>query len=475
MIQDNQKQLNRLRIVLDLIVIAFSYFLTYLLFFYVFPKTSAIGGSFSLYVTSKDYTFACLYIVPLHLIIYSLLHLYRPMRTTGRRIEAFRILIGNLLSVALVVLFFWLFIKTYGIHFSRMFLFEFGFINTFLIILERNILRNIIVVLRSRGFNQKNVLIIGYSDVGERFMQSILDNKRWGYHVYGVLDDETPVGTKFLDFEVTGTISELPEILSKNEVDEVFITLPLGAYNKLARIVSVTDKSGVVTKFIPDYSNLMSNRPYTEDLAGLPVVYIRKVPLDDMWNAFMKRTGDILISFLCLILFSPIFLLTALLVKLTSKGPIFYKQERIGRHNHSFYMYKFRSMVVQDEAKEKTEWTKKGDARVTKFGSFIRKTSIDELPQLWNVLIGQMSLIGPRPERPQFVEKFKEEIPHYMIKHLVRPGMTGWAQVNGLRGDTSIEKRIEKDIYYIENWSAGLDIKILVLTLFKGFINKNAY
>ena len=208
---------------------------------------------------------------------------------------------------------------------------------------------------------------------------------------------------------------------------------------------------------------------------GLPVIYVRQVPLNDILNAFMKRTVDIFGSLFAIILFSPVMLVTAILVKLSSPGPVIFKQERVGLHNKPFMMYKFRSMGVQRDEDEKEEWTKKNDPRVTGVGKVIRKTSIDELPQLFNVLTGSMSLIGPRPERPQFVEKFKEEIPRYMVKHQVRPGMTGWAQVNGLRGDTSIRDRIDHDIYYIENWSLGLDFKILFLTFFKGFINKNAY
>jgi exopolysaccharide biosynthesis polyprenyl glycosylphosphotransferase len=184
---------------------------------------------------------------------------------------------------------------------------------------------------------------------------------------------------------------------------------------------------------------------------------------------------DIVGSIICIVIFSPVMLLSAILVKITSSGPLIFKQERVGLHNEKFMMYKFRTMYVQTEEEEKKGWTQKNDPRVTKVGGFLRKTSLDEFPQLFNVLKGDMSLVGPRPERPQYVEKFREEIPRYMIKHQVRPGMTGWAQVNGYRGDTSIRKRIEHDLYYIENWTLGLDIKILFLTVFKGFINKNAY
>jgi len=205
------------------------------------------------------------------------------------------------------------------------------------------------------------------------------------------------------------------------------------------------------------------------------VINIRYVPLSNTFNAMLKRIVDIFGAFVAIILFSPVMLFSCIMIKLTSPGPLIYRQTRVGLHNKPFEMYKFRSMEVQTEEKEKKAWTVKNDPRVTGFGKFMRHTSIDELPQLFNILKGDMSLVGPRPERPFFVEKFREEIPRYMVKHQVRPGLTGWAQVNGYRGDTSIRKRIDCDLYYIENWTLGLDFKILFLTFFKGFVNKNAY
>ena len=239
--------------------------------------------------------------------------------------------------------------------------------------------------------------------------------------------------------------------------------------------MALCEKSGVHTKFIPDYNKIIPTKPYTEDILGLPVINIRYVPLNNTFNALVKRSMDIVGSIVGIIVTSPLMLLMCLIIKLTSPGPLIYKQERVGLHNQTFWMYKFRSMEVQPESEEKKAWTVKNDPRVTSIGKFMRHTSIDELPQLFNILKGNMSLVGPRPERPFFVEKFREEIPRYMVKHQVRPGLTGWAQVNGYRGDTSIRKRIECDLYYIENWSIGLDIKIIFLTFFKGFINKNAY
>ena len=235
------------------------------------------------------------------------------------------------------------------------------------------------------------------------------------------------------------------------------------------------EKSGVHTKFIPDYNKIIPTKPYTEDILGLPVINIRYVPLSNTFNAMVKRVMDIFGSIAAIIVSSPVMALMCILIKITSPGPLIYKQERVGLHNKTFWMYKFRSMEIQPEAEEKKAWTVKNDPRVTGIGKFMRRTSIDELPQLFNILKGDMSLVGPRPERPFFVEKFREEIPRYMVKHQVRPGLTGWAQVNGYRGDTSIRKRIDCDLYYIENWSIGFDIKILFLTIFNGFINKNAY
>ncbi len=291
----------------------------------------------------------------------------------------------------------------------------------------------------------------------------------------GILDDRVPVGAVYKGVRVIGEIDTLSAMLPENELDEIGITLSLSDYDRLESIVNICEKSGVHTKFIPDYNSVIPSRPYLEDMDGLAVVNIRRVPLTNLVNRVLKRIVDMIGASIAIILFSPVMLIAAVGVKTTSKGPLIFKQERVGLHNRPFQMYKFRSMEVQPAEEEKKGWTKKNDPRVTKIGKLLRKTSIDELPQFFNVLKGDMSLVGPRPERPLFVEKFKEEIPRYMIKHQVRPGITGWAQVSGYRGDTSIRKRIEYDLYYIENWSMTFDIKILFLTFFKGFISKNAY
>ena len=289
------------------------------------------------------------------------------------------------------------------------------------------------------------------------------------------MDDNAGPEENYKGISVIGRIDSLKEYLDSNNFDEIAITLKIDEYSKLRDIVNICEKTGVHTQFIPDYNNIIPTRPYTEDLMGMPVINIRYVPLSNTFYSLIKRVMDVIISLTGILITSPLMVCIAVIIKTTSKGPLIYKQERVGLHNKSFMMYKFRSMRVQEAGEEKKAWTTKNDPRVTAVGKFIRRTSIDELPQLFNILKGDMSVVGPRPERPFFVEKFKEEIPRYMIKHQVRPGLTGWAQVNGYRGDTSIKKRIEYDLFYIENWTLGFDIKIMFLTIFKGLINKNAY
>ena len=300
--------------------------------------------------------------------------------------------------------------------------------------------------------------MIGYSRAAEGYIDRIKAYPQWGYHVVGILDDNVEAGTKYRGIEVIGKIEELERVIDANDLDEIVITLSIEEYGKLEKIVAKCEKCGIHTKFIPDYNNIIPTRAYIEDVQGLPVINIRRVPLSGLFNRFIKRFADIVLAVLALIVFSPIMLIVAVLVKTTS-----------------FKMYKFRSMIDSCDGSDKKKWTTQDDPRVTKVGKFIRKTSLDELPQFVNVIKGDMSIVGPRPERPYYVDKFKEEIPRYMIKHQVRPGITGWAQVNGYRGDTSIYKRIECDLYYIENWTVLFDIKILFFTVFKGFINKNAY
>ena len=413
-----------------------------------------------------------MFLLPGYLVIYGLSGLYKPRRGHSR----IRV-IGNLIEANLLGIFYFAFLifiqKEHDI--SRWFYLIFGALNLTFGLALRYVISKVLRTIRKRGKNLKHVLLVGYSRAAEGFIDRIKQNPEWGYWIHGILDDNAVLDTDYKGIKVVGSILDLGQIIEENDYDEIVITLGLSEYEKLESIVNVCEKTGVHTKFVPDYNNMVSTVPYIEDLYGLPVINIRNVPLTNTINLFIKRTMDIVLGFIALLLgFIPM-LVIAVVIKCTSKGPVIFSQVRVGKHGREFKMFKFRSMYLEDPEKEKDEWTTKGDKRVTPIGRFIRKTSLDELPQLFNVLGGSMSLVGPRPERPQFVEKFREEVPRYMVKHQVRPGMTGWAQIKGYRGDTSIKKRIEYDLYYIENWSVGLDIKILFLTIFKGFINKNAY
>lgn len=470
MIKSNQKRLNRMHVVLDALVIAEAYILSW--FVTIKSGWFDTGGV----LPDWFYMGALLVLVPLYLLLYTIFQLFIPKRVQGRRQEFANICKANLIGFLISGLLLYLTGKNpYLREFSRKLVIVFCAVNVTAETIERNLIRIFLRSMRAKGYNQKHILLIGYSRAAENYIDRVLANPEWGYQIHGILDDHKARGSEYRGIKVIGPISNLRNILNLNFMDEIAITLCIREYGILEDLVAECEKSGVHTKFIPDYNNIIPTRPYTEDLQGLPVINIRRVPLSDPLNAMMKRAVDIFGALVALILFSPIMLVTAILIKLTAPGPLIYCQERVGLHNRPFKMYKFRSMEVQDPKKEKNQWTSPHDPRVTPIGRFIRKTSIDEMPQLFNVLFGDMSLVGPRPERPFFVEKFKEEIPRYMIKHQVRPGMTGWAQVNGLRGDTSITKRIEHDLYYIENWTLGFDFKILFLTFFKGFINKNAY
>ena len=468
MIKENQKRLNRLHILLDALVIFTSYLIAYLIMYY---NDDAI-----LALSAQVYFSALIIIIPGFLILYEFFELYTPKRISGRRSEIANIFKANSIGFLIFTLTLYLGGKNMNMHhFSRRLVIIFYILTNVLMVFERSFIRSFLMSIRTKGYNQKHVLLIGYSRAAEGYIDRVKQNPEWGYNIRGILDDHKERGYCYNGVKVIGTIANLHMILEMNVLDEIAITLSIKEYEHLEAIVNDCEKSGVHTKFIPDYNNFIPTIPYIEDLQGLPVINIRHVPLTELHNAYIKRIVDIFGALFGIILFSPVMLITAILVKLTDGGPIIYSQERVGLHNKPFKMYKFRSMAVQKPSEEKSKWTTKNDPRVTAVGRFIRKTSIDETPQFFNVLKGNMSLVGPRPERPFYVEKFREEIPHYMIKHQVRPGLTGWAQVNGFRGDTSIQRRIDHDLYYIENWTLGFDFKIMFLTIFKGFINKNAY
>ncbi|MBO4456767.1 MAG: undecaprenyl-phosphate glucose phosphotransferase [Butyrivibrio sp.] len=486
MIKDNQVHLNRAHVILDGLIVAGSYIASYFIWFYYvynFRLNAEKRGITTLenYLLDgknvgklpfTEYAMALSFLVPAYLFLYYMAHLYTSRRTLKLWEEFVDIFQANVMGVV------GFFVVLYASHqndLSRGMIAIFVFLNTFLTTLAHGLLRNFLRFIRQKGYNIKHILLVGYSRAAEGYISRILDNPQWGYQIVGVLDNLVPIGTSYHGVEVVGKIDQLDDYLQNSNYDEITITLPLDDYDLLEKLVAKCENSGVHTKFIPDYSSLFPSNPFTEDVQGLPVINIRYVPLTNSVNRLAKRMMDIVGSFFGIIIFAIPMIVIAILVKKSSKGPVIFKQERIGLGGKPFMMYKFRTMELQSESDEKKGWTTKNDPRVTGIGKFLRRTSLDEIPQLFNIFVGQMSLVGPRPERPQFVEKFKEQIPRYMVKHQVRPGLTGWAQINGYRGDTSIRKRIDYDIYYIENWSIAFDIRIIVGTFRHGFVNKNAY
>ncbi|MFH1729885.1 MAG: undecaprenyl-phosphate glucose phosphotransferase [Pseudomonadota bacterium] len=336
----------------------------------------------------------------------------------------------------------------------------------------RTCLRLLLQHLRKKGLNTRHVLIIGSGDMGRKLLEKIQKNSWMGLKVVGFLDDKYKLNQKINNVPVIGKIEQVKDILKVYNIDQIFISLPLGAYKKVDYIMKKLHDELVTIRLVPQISYMISAA--VENIEGIPIITLVENPTLG-FDAVSKRIFDICFSFFVLILISPIMLIIALLVMLTSRGPIFYKQERMGLDGRVFGMLKYRSMSVGAEKGIGAVWAIKDDPRTTKIGAFLRKTSLDELPQFINVLKGDMSIVGPRPERPPLIDKFKKEIPMYMWRHKIKTGITGWAQVNGWRGNTSLSKRIECDLYYIENWSFLFDIKIIFLTVFKGFVNKNAY
>lgn len=459
MIRENQKILNTAQILIDILIFTFSmsdaYYIRFL--FYTGPRIQ-IDFYFKISIIA----------IPIYLLIYNYFQLYESYRAKRLLLEIGRIIRSNMLGVILIIILSFLFKE---VDISRMVILLFGVINTCLMILIRVILRKGLRSLRSKGYNIKRLLIVGYNDLALSFVQKIVANRNLGYFIAGYLNDinhENDVKTFKNPIPYKGSLDDLEKVLAADGIDEVMVALEYDQYDRLTDIIQICEKSGTKINVIPFYTKYLPAKPYIDEIEGLPVINIRHIPLDNLLNNWLKRLFDLFSALFLITILSPFLLITAICVKATSPGPILYKQERVGLNKKNFMMYKFRSMRVAADDSDKTAWTTKGDPRKTKFGSFMRKYNIDELPQLFNILNGTMSLVGPRPEIPYHVYNFKEEIPLYMVKHQVRPGLTGWAQVNGFRGDTSIKGRIEHDLFYIENWSILLDIKILIMTVFKG-------
>lgn len=326
--------------------------------------------------------------------------------------------------------------------------------------------------LRRRGYNTSLCLIVGVGRLGRKTAMAIHHASWMGFKNVGFVDDEA--NPLYNDLDRLGSFEDLPALIEKYGVSHVFIALPLSRYHDVRRVFATLSQSMVDIRLVADAPALAGLSFTMSNLDGLPLVGLRESPHFGL-NIFVKRVLDVVVSLLAIIMLSPVFLLISLVIKLTSPGPILFRQERCGLNGEKFQMMKFRSMKVNAESGTGAVFAKKDDDRKTWFGNFLRKTSLDELPQLFNVLWGDMSLVGPRPERPEFIEKFRKTLPNYMARHAVKAGMTGWAQVNGWRGNTSLRKRLEHDLYYITHWTPWLDIRILWLTIFRGFVHPNAY
>ena len=454
MIKENQNLLNRLNVLSDAVI-------TYLMIPVAFWLRFSVMHNGVVNVSLQRFLLLGILFVAVQEFTFLAFGLYRPYRRTRFRRQLEQFLKASLLNFVLLLS--WLFV-IHENNYSRQMLFFFFILSVGLLAAKRIVLWMVLRHYRSKGYNLKHVVIVGKGKLAAEYMQKIREAKELGYHAYGYLASEPdPV---MEDLQWLGDYSQLESVLEKKKPDEVISAVETDDFDCTPQIIAACEKTGCKLSIIPFYADYMSAQPQFDDLEGIPLLNIRRIPLDNLANAFVKRTMDIIGSALILIIFSPLMLFCAIGVKLSSPGPIIFRQERVGRNKKTFNMYKFRSMRVNTE--QDTAWSKKTDSRKTKFGSFIRKYSLDEFPQFWNVLKGDMSLVGPRPEIPFYVDKFKDEVPRYMLKHLVRPGITGWAQVNGLRGDTSIVKRIRYDIYYIENWSLLFDLKILFLTVFGG-------
>ena len=376
--------------------------------------------------------------------------------------------------LVLFLLFAFAFTTQSGIKYSRGWIGIWATLGWVILVIDRIILRAGLRWLRSHGFNQRHIVIVGSNTLGGEVVRRLVNSPWMGLQVaiFFCTEAHLPKMKGYHVPVVEGTAYIADYVVSKG-IDQVWIALPFKDEDKVRSLLHDLRHSTVDIRYVPDLFGFRMMNYSVSEVAGLPVMDISVSPMDGT-NRLYKALEDRLLALLILLLISPLMLFLAIGVKLSSPGAVFYRQERVGWNGKTFMMFKFRSMPENVE-RSGVQWGGSKHKQVTPFGAFIRKTSLDELPQFINVLKGDMSIVGPRPERPMFVEKFKDEIPDYMKKHLVKAGITGWAQINGWRGDTDLTKRIEHDLYYIENWSVWFDLRIILLTVFKGFINKNAY
>lgn len=459
MIRKNQEFLNRINIILDMLLVILSYMLATWLRLDIFDGDSANMAGISI----KTLLLALIYSLMLFFIL-SMFGFYNTTRTRPLiwkvRIIVFSVTISTLISTTVFFVF-------RLIDFSRGVIIVFYTATILLLSAKYAFMRLVLRRFRGKGFNLKHVVIIGTGNLAQQYRKDIEAEPQLGFHIKGFIGNRNLLTE---DEPWLGDFADIDDQLSTTDISEVVIALGPEEYAKLWTIIPACEHNGVKYSVIPFYNDIIPTNPTIETIGRSKLINMRTNRLENLGWAILKRGFDFIASGLGLLVLSPFLLLIAIGVKCSSPGPILFKQRRVGYNKKEFKMLKFRSMRKNDE--EDTAWTKDEDPRRTKFGAFLRKTSLDELPQLINVLKGDMSLVGPRPELPHFVEQFKDTIPFYMVKHQVKPGMTGWAQVSGYRGDTSIEERIKLDLWYIDHWSVGLDIRILFKTFFGGMINR---
>ncbi len=419
----------------------------------------------------EPYLFLLVLLVPLHALALRVVGLYGYRHERTKADEAFLVVQGvSLATLFLVASTF--FIRSFS--YSRYAILLFWGLDIVSVYGARLWIRDVVRGLRRHGRFVRRALVVGAGPLGQEVVRRLKGHPEFGVRVVGYLDDRWPAGERIEGKEILAGYEAVTRVLADHRVDQLFVALPMEAHHEVLKILNAIEGELVDVKIVPDILQFVTLRSAVEELEGLPVISLAQTPITG-WSRIAKRVMDLTLAASGLVLLAPLMGLIALAIRLTSPGPVVYHQERMGLDGRSFAMYKFRSMSVDAEADSGPVWTAAGDSRRTALGRLLRRVSLDELPQLWNVLKGEMSLVGPRPERSFFVQQFKTLIPQYMLRHKVKSGMTGWAQVNGLRGNTSLEKRIEYDLYYIQNWSLVLDLKILLLTIYRAWQHRHAH
>jgi Undecaprenyl-phosphate glucose phosphotransferase len=469
MLKERQQLFGGLLVACDLTVIGVSFVVAYLWRFYgpLLPVTKGVPPAES-YLALLPVIFA------IWGLVFQANGLYDPMRFASRSLERQRVLRASSLAMLIFTAVSFLGVEK-AFSLSRLTLLLFFVLSTVAVVVERSLLREILRETRRRGYNLRHVLLVGDGELGQAIADRIVRHPEFGLKVRGFLtEDPSKIGESIGSNPICGQWNQVAEIVENGGVDQVIFALPLEGLPQLGGLLSLLDGAAVDVKVVPDVERFVSLRTEIEEFEGLPLISLRATPLMG-WNRLAKRSMDFVLAAAALVVLAPVLLLLAIAIRLGSPGPVLFSQERMGLDGRLFRVWKFRTMKVDAEAQSGPVWATPDDPRRTRLGAFLRRLSLDELPQLFNVLRGEMSLVGPRPERPVFIQDFRARVPKYMLRHMVQAGMTGWAQVNGWRGDTSIEQRIEHDLYYIENWSWRLDLKILALTLLRGFTGKNAY